>query len=260
MIPKVIHYCWFGNNPLPEEAVKCIESWKKFFPEYEIKEWNEENFDLECCDYVKEATKIKKWAYVSDFARMKILYENGGIYLDVDVEIIKRFDDIIEKGPYLGCERGEKIAVNTGLGFGAEAGSELIREIMDTYMKDHFLDSHGNPIFYTVVDRVTNILKGYGLKESEKIQHIKDFDIYPADFFCPMDYKTGEMDITENTKTIHWYTASWFPADYLRRRKKAMKIRRKVGGKKGFLVAWVYMKSSGLVGKIRRVLRKNGKN
>lgn len=105
MIPKVIHYCWFGGNPLPNIAVKCINSWKKYFPDYEIIEWNESNFDLFSCDYCREAYDAKKWAFVSDYARFKILYEHGGVYFDTDVEVIKSMDDILQKGAFIGRER-----------------------------------------------------------------------------------------------------------------------------------------------------------
>ena len=110
MIPKVVHYCWFGGNQLPDDAKKCIESWRKFFPEYEIKEWNERNFDFNCCDYVKEAYAAQKWAFVSDYARFWILYHEGGLYFDTDVEVIKDMSDIIAKGAFMGCETDNKCA------------------------------------------------------------------------------------------------------------------------------------------------------
>ena len=105
MIPKIIHYCWFGGNPLPELAMKCIESWRTYFPDYEIKEWNEDNFDVNIIPYTKEAYENKKYAFVSDYARFWILYNHGGIYFDTDVEVIKKMDDIIEKGSFMGCEK-----------------------------------------------------------------------------------------------------------------------------------------------------------
>ena len=145
-IPKVIHYCWFGGNPLPEMALKCIESWKKFLPDYEIKEWNEKNFDLNICEYVKEAYQAKKWAFVSDYARFWILYHEGGVYFDTDVEVIKPFEDIIENGAFMGCEVTERkkklntdIAVNPGLGLGAPAGLSLYKEILEFCEKYNIL-------------------------------------------------------------------------------------------------------------------------
>ena len=131
MIPKVIHYCWFGRNPLPESAVKCIDSWRKFMPDYEIKEWNEDNFDVNAIPYTAEAYQMKKYAFVSDYARFWILYQYGGLYFDTDVELIKPIDDIVEKGPFMGIEETCKIIpvnlvgyplVNPGLGISVEQG------------------------------------------------------------------------------------------------------------------------------------------
>ena len=131
MIPKVIHYCWFGHNPLPESAVKCINSWRKFMPDYEIKEWNEDNFDVNAIPYTAEAYQMKKYAFVSDYARFWILYQYGGLYFDTDVELIKPIDDIVEKGPFMGIEETCKIIpvnlvgyplVNPGLGISVEQG------------------------------------------------------------------------------------------------------------------------------------------
>ena len=197
MIPKVVHYCWFGGNQLPDDAKKCIESWRKFFPEYEIKEWNERNFDVNCCDYVKEAYAAKKWAFVSDYARFWILYHEGGLYFDTDVEVIKDMSDIIAKGAFMGCETDNKCA--PGLG--------LYKEILDYYEKIHFF-IEGNTT-ETVVTHTSKILKSHGWVGNGEIEQIEGVTIYPPEYFCPMDYKTGKLDITPNTRSIHWYTASW---------------------------------------------------
>ena len=139
MIPKVIHYCWFGGNPLPKLARDCIESWKKYCPGYEIREWNESNFDLECCQYVKEAASVGKWAFVSDYARFKILYVHGGVYFDTDVELIKTIDDILAKGAFMGIEKPfnischQKYLVASGLGFATEKSMPVIGEILKLY-------------------------------------------------------------------------------------------------------------------------------
>lgn len=213
MIPKVIHYCWFGGNPLPDDAKRCIESWKKFFPEYEIKEWNERNFDVNCCDYVKEAYAAKRWAFVSDYARFWILYHEGGLYFDTDVEVIKDMGDIIAKGAFMGCETAHKcppglgLGANPGLGLGANRGLGLYKEILDYYEKIHFL-IEGNTT-ETVVTHTSKILKSHGWVGNGEIEQIEGVTIYPPEYFCPMDYKTGKLDITPNTRSIHWYTASW---------------------------------------------------
>lgn len=205
MIPKVVHYCWFGGNPLPADAKKCIESWRKFFPEYEIKEWNEHNFDVNCCDYVKEAYAAKKWAFVSDYARFWILYHEGGLYFDTDVEVIKDMSNIIAQGAFMGCETDDKC--NPGLGLGANPGLGLYKEILDYYEKIHFL-IEGNTT-ETVVTHTSKILKSHGWVGNGEIEQIEGVTIYPPEYFCPMDYKTGKLNITPNTQSIHWYTASW---------------------------------------------------
>ena len=205
MTPKIIHYCWFGGNPLPDDAKKCIESWKKFFPEYEIKEWNERDFDVNCCDYVKEAYAAKKWAFVSDYARFWILYHEGGLYFDTDVEVIKDMSNIIAQGAFMGCETDDKC--NPGLGLGANPGLGLYKEILDYYEKIHFL-IEGNTT-ETGVTHTSKILKSHGWVGNGEIEQIEGVTIYPPEYFCPMDYKTGKLDITPNTRSIHWYTASW---------------------------------------------------
>ena len=142
MLPKKIHYCWFGGNELPDLAIKCIESWKQYCPDYEIIEWNETNFDLECCDFVKEAYKAKKWAFVSDYARLKVVYDNGGIYLDTDVELVKPLDILLQEKCYFGEETTGY--VNTGLGFGAEKHNPTIDLLLKEYCNKHFTNDDGS--------------------------------------------------------------------------------------------------------------------
>ena len=238
MIPKTIHYCWFGKNPLPEIAVKCINSWKKFFPDYEIKEWNEGNFDLTSCDYCKEAYAEKKWAFVSDYARFKILYEYGGIYFDTDVEVIKDMEDIIKKGAFIGRERiADIFPVNAGLGLASEARMPIIKEILEHYENSHF--KQGEKI-ETVVERVTKILKTHGLSDEENYEVLEGMQIYPSDYFCPYDYNVGELNITENTRSIHWYDASWLDNRMQRRRSVCVKIQKTWRGRKGERLAKIY--------------------
>ena len=215
MIPKVIHYCWFGGNQLPELAQKCIESWKKYFPDYEIKEWNESNFDLNCCDYVKEAYTAKKWAFVSDYARFWILYNYGGLYFDTDVEVIRDMSEIVNRGAFMGCEAMNKCApglglgVNPGLGLGVNPGLGLYKEILDFYHTIHFVNKDGTLNEQTVVLYTTNILKKHGFKKLEQIQYVAGIYIYPEEYFCPLNYGTGKLTITNNTFSIHHYSASW---------------------------------------------------
>ena len=214
MIPKVIHYCWFGRNPLPPLAVKCIESWKKYLPDYEIKEWNEDNFDVNIIPYTQEAYQAKKYAFVSDYARFWILYKYGGIYFDTDVEVIKPLDDIIARGPFMGCEKdgatgGGTPAVAPGLGLGVNPGLGLYKEILEMYAMLHFIRRDGSYNLKTVVSYTTEILCRYGLKDTNEIQKIVDIWIYPKEYFCPINYQTGAYTETLNTRTIHHYNASW---------------------------------------------------
>lgn len=210
-IPKTIHYCWFGGNELSDLAKKCIGSWKKYFPDYEIVQWNEQNFDINCCQYVREAYKEKKWAHVSDYARFYVLYYHGGIYLDTDVEVIKGFEDIIAQGAFMACERWDG-AINTGIGFASEKNNSFLKMILDEYNSSSFYDSNGKPdIYNTVVVRVTDKMSELGFKPSKEVQRIDNIAIYPKDYFNPMVYETGNLEITENTRSIHWYDASWFP-------------------------------------------------
>lgn len=215
MIPKQIHYCWFGGNPLPASAQKCINSWKAFLPDYKIIEWNESNFDLNKCDYVHQACQARKWAFVSDFARFQILYEHGGIYFDVDVEVIKNISSIITAGAFMGLEHGTDgihYLVNPGLGMAATPGMSLYKEILDGYYRRQFIKPNGNIDYTTVVEYVTNILCKYGFNSaSNKILKLRDITIYPTEYFCPLNYTTRKMKITENTVSIHHYDGSWLP-------------------------------------------------
>lgn len=218
MIPKVIHYCWFGRNPLPELAQKCIASWRKFFPDYEIKEWNEDNFDVNMIPYTAEAYRAKKYAFVSDYARFWILYKYGGLYFDTDVEVIRPMDDIIARGPFMGCEneftplkieeRASALGVNPGLGLGVNPGLGLYKEILDIYADMSFLKESKSGQ-ETVVTYMSRLLCLHGLKYTDEIQYIADVWIYPKDYFCPKDYTTGKLTLTENSITIHHYGESW---------------------------------------------------
>lgn len=211
MIPRKIHYCWFGRNPLPEDAKKCIKSWKKYLPNYEIIEWNEDNFDVNSIPYTRQAYEAKKYAFVSDYARFKILYVHGGIYFDTDVELIKSPDDIIARGPFMGIEKslatsqGEgMIGVNAGLGLGAEAGMPIFKSILDFYNGRQFIGETG-----TVVTIVTQIFMLHGLRNENDMQLVEGVRIYPDEYFCPMDSTTGLLTITPSTVSIHHYSCSW---------------------------------------------------
>lgn len=213
MIPKIIHYCWFGHNPLPESAKKCIESWKKYFPDYEIKEWNEENFNVRCCRYVQEAYDEKKYAFVSDYARFFILYNHGGLYFDTDVEVISSFEDILKEGQFMGCEivsinNGEVLGINPGLGMAAEKGDAVLKTMLLHYESESFLNKDKQII--TIVKRTTDLFEkeGYNIHENA-IQKILEYRIYSTEYFAPLNVLNHQLLVTHNTHSIHNYSATW---------------------------------------------------
>ena len=207
MIPKIIHYCWFGGNPLPPLAEKCIASWKKFCPDYEIKEWNEANYDVHKIPYISQAYNAKKYAFVSDYVRFDILYEYGGLYFDTDVEVLKPIDGLLQKGPFAGIERPG--ALNAGLGLASRQREPIYKEILDAYKSAVFINSKGELDLTTVVTRVSDIFYKHGFTKEDKVQNVAGITIYPVEYFSPKDIKTGELKITHNTYTIHHYAASW---------------------------------------------------
>lgn len=211
MIPKTIHYCWFGGAPLPESAQKCIRSWKKFFPDYEIMEWNESNFNVEEIPYTAQAYSVGKYAFVSDYARFKILHDYGGIYFDTDVEVIKSFDDILKNGPYMGMECKEpKILINPGLGFAAIPKMGLLEQILSFYRDLTFINEDGSYNTITIVKYTTEIFEKNGLINNISISSkIAGFILYSPEYFNPLDDLTGKLQIKENTHSIHWYSKSW---------------------------------------------------
>ena len=213
MIPKIIHYCWFGGKPLPKSAEKCIASWKKYLPDYEIKRWDESNFDVNAIPYTREAYAVCKYAFVSDYARFWILYHYGGVYFDTDVEVIRPIDDIINRGGFLGVEsnRNGIYTVNPGLGFAATQGTAVIGEMVNLYSTFHFTNTDGTSDLKNIVEITTDYLSSKGLQNTDEIQDCCGFTIYPKDYFCPIDYDTRELKITENTRTIHHYAESWVP-------------------------------------------------
>lgn len=232
MIPKVIHYCWFGRNPQPESAVKCIESWKRFFPDYEIKEWNEDNFDVDIIPYTHDAYCAKKFAFVSDYARFWILYHHGGLYFDTDVEVINSMNDIIENGPFFGAEvdgdeqRFLTPKVAPGLCIGSYPKMSLFKRILDKY---HNLDFFGPDCTfnkYTMIPLVTDLLLNEGMKPTKCIQRVGEITIYPAEYFNPLDIATGRLIKTNNTRCIHWFMASWLPPQPKWKKKLKQYIRR----------------------------------
>lgn len=206
---KTIHFFWFGGNPKSKLIQRCIASWHKFFPDFEIKEWNEENFDVRQNEYISQAYDAKKYAFVSDFARFKVLYDEGGLYFDTDVEVTKAFFDMLEKEAFSGFETTEYI--NPGLVLWAKApGNEIIKQMLESYETDFFINPDGTLNDTTVCVRFTNILKNYGIKHDDgTVQTCGSFTLYPREYFCPLNDLTGVMNKTENTCAIHWFAKSW---------------------------------------------------
>ncbi|MBQ8049151.1 MAG: glycosyl transferase [Bacteroidales bacterium] len=213
MLPKVIHYCWFGGKPLPKKAKKCIESWKKYLPDYEIKRWDETNFDVNISSYTQEAYSVGKYAFVSDYARFWIIYKYGGIYFDTDVEVVASMEEIIRKGSFLGveCQNADKITVNPGLGFGAVAGLEAIKDLLTQYEGLHFINTDGSISYKNIVEITSGYLLNHGMINTESCQNCAGFTIYPVDYFCPISFETRQLKITSNTRTIHHFAESWVP-------------------------------------------------
>lgn len=208
-IPKIIHYCWFGRNPKPELAEKCISSWRKFCPNYEIIEWNEENFDVAACPiYVQQAYEAKKWAFVTDYVRLKVVYDYGGIYLDTDVELKKGLDLLLPYSAYFGFEDDGRIA--TGLGFGAETGTAILAELMHDYEEIPFILKDGSLDLLPCPQRNTEVFLRHGLKQDNSWQVLDaGIQILPSEYLCPVSYKDGRMKLTKKTISIHWFSASW---------------------------------------------------
>ncbi len=225
MIPKVIHYCWFGSTPKGEKERKCIESWKKFCPDYSIKEWNESNTDMDMIPFVKSAFEQKKYAFASDVIRLQILYDYGGIYFDTDVEAVKNFDDLLNCRGFIGFENNDY--VNTGQCVAAEKGNPFIKEMLDYYKAldsdDETKDFIGCPIVNT------EILKNHGLRLNGEKQCIEGFNIYPKDYFNPYDDPTGRLNVTDNTYSIHWYSKSWMSKKEVLRSKLTKPLHRIFG-------------------------------
>lgn len=208
MIPKKIHYCWFGGNPLPKDVQKYIDTWRKYCPDYEIKEWNEQNFDIHLNRYVEEAYQQKKWAFVSDVARIYALYTEGGIYMDTDVEVVRNLDPLLNSRGFLGFEGTRWIATNI---VGFESNHELLKQFLDSYNHRVFLRQDGSLDQTTNVEELTKLLvEEYSLLLNGKLQNLLgDVTIYPTDYFSPYDYIQGKLKRTSNTYSIHWFSQTW---------------------------------------------------
>lgn len=207
MIPKVIHYCWFSRSELPPLAKKCIASWRSFLPDYEIKEWNEDNYDITKNAYMQAAYKEKKFGFVPDYIRSDLIYKYGGFYFDTDVEVIKPLDSLLQYKGVMGFESKEFVA--GGLIVAGEKGMEIFKEMRDIYDSISFYNEDGSLNLLPSPAYNTKVLLKHGLKKNGKLQEVAGITIFPTDYFCPKPSQFGKTIITENTLTIHHYAASW---------------------------------------------------
>lgn len=259
MIPKVIHYFWIGTKPLGEKEISCIESWKKYCPDYEIKLWNETNYDFSINNYMKEALEAKKYGFVPDYARLDVIYKYGGIYLDTDVELLRPLDDLLHLKGFCGFENAQK--VNLGQIFAAEAGHEIIKVMRDEYEKMSFLNDNGtlNTTASPVIQ--TTSLRRAGLKLNGKKQVLANgFTVFPEDYFSPYDFETETIKRTSNTYSIHHYAATWYSEIDKIRHKRIVYLNTHFGVI-GKLSAVVYrtsynIKSNGIKKTLDKILKK----
>lgn len=209
MIPRIIHYCWFGGNPLPQSAQRCIASWRKFMPDCEIREWNEQNFDVNAHPYTRAAYAAGKYAFVSDFARYKILEEWGGIYFDTDVEAVAPISDLLQLGAFMGLEDAQPPTVSSGLVMAVEAHHPVLQEMLDFYDAQAKEDSTAMLDTGIVVSGMTEIFIRHGFVRENRYQEVAGVALYPSEYFDPMDNATGRIKKTPNTRTIHRYDRTW---------------------------------------------------
>ncbi|MGL4850144.1 MAG: glycosyltransferase family 32 protein [Clostridium sp.] len=205
---RKIHYCWFGKGKLPDLALKCIASWRKYCPDYEIIEWNEENFNINSNEYVKEAYENKKYAFVSDYVRLYALYKYGGIYMDTDVELLKELDSYLKEEAFSGFERID--AIPTGI-MGCKQGNKIFKEFLAYYDNKKFVKEDGSLDITTNVEIITNICLDKGLILNNEEQNIEGFKLYKKEIFCPKNPETGKIELTNETVAIHHFSGSWIP-------------------------------------------------
>jgi hypothetical protein len=223
-----MHYCWFGGNPMPDKYKKYMESRRKFCPRYELIEWNESNYDVTKNNYMHEAYKAKKWEFVSDYARLDIIYNHGGVYFDTDVELIKSIDELLKGEAFMGFTDRRHVA--TGLGFGAVKGHKTVKELRDYYEKLTFIKGDGTYNTTPCTTYQTACLLKKGLKRNNQKQTVAGITIYPHEYFDPKSYTTFKTKITPNTHSIHHYSLSWFSAHDKKKFDFRMKWGERLGG------------------------------
>jgi hypothetical protein len=255
MIPKIIHYCWFGGNDIPKEHKKHMRSWKKHCPNFQFIEWNESNYDVTKHSYMKEAYLRKKYAFVSDYARLDIIYEHGGIFFDTDVEIVKALDDLLINDAFMGIER-DNLACNTGNGFGAIKGHKTIKALRDCHDNIDILKEDGTFNLTTCTYIQTEWLSKAGYLRENKLQNIAGVTIYPYQYFSPnQTCAWGGAEITSETYSIHHYAFSWVSDEEKRRRAEIKSFKKFFGtkiGRKLYNAKHTY-KAQGLWGLFKKI-------
>lgn len=211
MIPKTIHYCWFGHGEMPELVQKCVATWHKFMPDYEYRLWNEDNFDVAQNAYAKEAYEARKFAFVSDYVRLWALEREGGIYLDTDVEVFKPFDDLLSYKAFAGFEGSKHLPVGTCV-MASEAHGAWVSEQLAEYDNRHFVLVDGTFDLTTNVQFISAKMKKNGFVQNGTEQDYKDLHVFPVEYFSPR-YTTGEYIRTANTYCDHLGIASWDTAE-----------------------------------------------
>ncbi len=240
-IPKVIHYCWVGGNPKPSSVQYCIDSWRRVCPDYEIVEWNETNYDFTKNRYMKEAYEAEKWGFVPDYARLDIIYEHGGIYLDTDVELLKPFDSLLENDAFAGFENtgdGEYF-VNFGQGFGAASKNDIIKCARDMYDDMSFINPEGTLSLLASPYYTTKCLDSFGLVREDRDQALGKFAIYASDVLCPKCFRTGKTRKSSRTVSIHHFEASWVDEKIKRDMAHCQKMKKIFGEHLGAFLLYV---------------------
>ena len=232
MIPKIIHYCWFGRGEKPELAKKCIASWKKFCPDFEICEWNEDNCDYLAMSFMAEAYAAKKYAFVSDVMRLVVLEQYGGVYFDTDVEVLRDISQLLIDEGFLGFENEQ--FVNSGQVMAAVPHQPVVQAMIEEYKKLHFTNADGSLNAVGCPHLNTDVMERFGLVRNGREQMVAGIHVYPADYFNPLDSVTGKLSKTENTYSIHWYSMSWLPK-HIRLRSKIVRFCKRTLGRDIFI-------------------------
>lgn len=237
LIPRKIHYCWFGYGRKPSLSEYCISSWQRYLPEYEIMEWNEDNFNIQSCPYVEESYRAGKFAFVSDVARGQALYDHGGIYLDTDVEILRSLDSLLHHRSFWGFEAGNFVATST---IGMVKGHEFMKEYLGLFAGRHFVQPDGFFDYTTNVSMVTELWRQRGLVLDNTLQEMDDGNcIYPQNFFSPYDYRLGATVRFPESYAVHHYAGTWNSSSLLKIKKHIKKISLMILGRKLGSALWL---------------------